>query len=745
MNKFKKILFAISLFITLQTNVYAKENDSIDMMIYMKEDIHTIARDEADGDPNKYIELLQSEAEKSQAGLIDFLKSTEGVEYYESYFISNLVHLKANKEVFQNIKKRDDVSSIELNEKQESSGGEITNLSGSLSEYSWNTDLMNIDKAKKLYNVDGTGVTIGFIDSKANFNHPEISNNFRGYIGNGEINEDGNYFDALGGEVKLLDHGTAVVSIAVGKEASEVGGIAPGSKWILARTFDKNNSTNDVVLRAAEWMMAPGGDPSRRPDIINNSWGGKNNGEKWFEDILQSWSDLGIISVFASGNLFDKKAGPSSIENPACLEGAFSVGAIDKNKNLCEFSKRGPSPMKPSIIKPEVVAPGEEVLVATGAKIYGEFRGTSAATPHITGIFALLKELKPEANIEHLKRAVIESSEPLTSSEYPNTPNFGFGYGLPKADRALELAENMKNIDRIKGNNRFETAVKISKDYFPDGASTVYIANGINYIDSLVMSILTNNSEGPLLLADENNISDTAIREIQRLNPENIVLIGGMKTLNNSVMEKIQDNTGITPSRIDGENRYATSAKIAKKASEFIDIEEIYLVNGDEEKKVDAISASGPAKYKNSPVLLTSKDALPESVEKTIEDLKIKKITIVGGNNSISKDLENDLINKGYEVDRKEGSNRYHTSVLINMDLYENPQTIFLANGNSSVDALTAGPVAGAYKYPVLIVSKDSIPNVSRDYIDSMKLENIIILGGTNSISKDVEYRMLFN
>ena len=743
MNRLKKVLIAFSLAITLTGNAYAQEADTIDVMVYMKDDIHTLARDESDGNPVKYIELLRSEAEKSQASLLEFLESEDGVEYFESYFISNLIHLKADKEVFESIKNREDIASIEVNEDQEASGGEVKELSGKLNNYNWNMDIMNISKAKKQFAVDGSGVTIGFIDSKANFNHPEISESFRGNLGNGQIVEKDNYYDALGGDIERLDHGTAVVSIAVGKEDGQVAGIAPGSKWILARTFDKNNSSNDVILRAAEWMMAPGGDPSKRPDIINNSWGGKNNGEQWFEDILQSWSDLQIISTFATGNVFGEKAEAGSIENPACLEGAFSVGAIDEYKNLCDFSKRGPSPLNTGLIKPEVTAPGESIIVATGDNGYGDFRGTSASTPHITGVFALLKELKPEANVEHLKRAVVKSAEPLTSSEYPKSPNFGFGYGLPKADKALELAENMRNVDRIKGNNRYETAVNLSKEYFPEGASTVYLANGTKYIDSLVMSILTKSSEGPLLLASEESISDVTVKEIQRLDPENIVLIGGTNTLKDSLAERIQAELGIKPSRIAGENRFETSEKIARTAGESMDFDEIYLVNG--HKEADAISASGPAKYKNSPVLLTGSEALPENIEKTIKDFNVRKITLVGGPNTISKGLEEYLINEGYEVDRKGGKDRYITSVMINEGLYENPQTIILANGLTYVDALTAGPVAGSSGLPVLVSPSEKLPIVSQEFIKSTKIDDITILGGNNSISVDIEDQVLFD
>lgn len=741
----KKIsLFIVSLIymIAFSSLAQAKEGD-LDVLIYLKEDIHTRAEEESMGDPDLYIERLKELAEESQASLVDFLEASEGVGAYEGFFISNLVHARISPEIKDQILAREDISHIELNSSHDLPSGQVLSLSGLSSEPKWNMDMMEFSLAKKAYNVDGSGITIGFIDSAVDFDHSEIRTNFRGYNNGEDLKLEGNYIDILGGNPNRKNHGTGVVSIAMGKEDGYVGGIAPGADWILARTFDNENTSNDVVLKAAQWMLAPGGDPDARPNIVNNSWGGTSSRDKWFEDILKTWNKLGIFGVFASGNSFDKPAGPGSIENPASVADAFAVGAIGKNKGLCSFSKRGPSLNYPKAIKPEVVAPGEEITIAIENEGYGIFKGTSASTPHITGLVALIMELRPDAGPEDIRRVIIESANPLVSQDYPESPNNGFGYGLPSAKRALDLAAHMKLAERISGDNRFTTAVNISKRYFPDGAGTVYLANGNAYIDALVMSTLTKSAPGPLLLTGSDSISKETLAEIDRLDPSRIVAIGGAKTINESVLTSVQGQLNISVERIAGDNRYDTSAEIAKVFSQTGRPKSVYLVNG--HKEADAISASGPAKYSDAPVLLVGYDRLPDVIEETIEELGVWDIKLIGGEGTISRDLEEDLRSKGYGVSRLGGSDRYETSVLINKDVYTRADMVFLANGISSVDALAAGPIAGTYGYPMILSSRDKLSDHGSAYINSTGAKAIRILGGPNSISESLEYRILFN
>jgi len=116
-------------------------------------------------------------------------------------------------------------------------------------------------------------------------------------------------------------------------------------------------------------------------------------------------TDQGIIVVVANGN---DGPNPRTVGVPACSPYALSVGAIDRDGNLADFSSRGPT--QEDLIKPDCLAPGVDILSSTcgiiatmqfmdGFKL-GAISGTSMATPHISGLVALIKQLYRENEVE---------------------------------------------------------------------------------------------------------------------------------------------------------------------------------------------------------------------------------------------------------------------------------------------------------------------------------------------------------
>src|SRR5699024_334540 len=152
-------------------------------------------------------------------------------------------------------------------------------------------------------------------------------------------------------------HGTHVMGTMVGAEAdgSNQIGVAPGAQWIASKVFNAAGETTDsILLDAGEWMLAPGGDASKAPDVINNSWGGGPGIDEWYLDMVKAWRAAEIFPAFAAGNITTANpGGPGSVATPANYEESFAVGAIDSNDNLADFSLRGPSPYDE--IKPEIV------------------------------------------------------------------------------------------------------------------------------------------------------------------------------------------------------------------------------------------------------------------------------------------------------------------------------------------------------------------------------------------------------
>ena len=196
----------------------------------------------------------------------------------------------------------------------------------------------------------------------------------------------------------------------------------------------------------------------------------------------------------------------------------------------------------------------------------------------------------------------------------------------------------------------------------------------------------------------------------------------------------------ITPERIWGPDRYDTSTAISRNGwSATSD----YAVIASGQDFGDALSAAPLAKKYNAPILLVSKDNLDNqasanNISSEISRLKVKKVFLIGGTGAISENVESVLKNKGVEVERVSGKDRYATSVEIAKKIGTD-KGIVLATGESFVDALSISPIAAAKGMPVILVPKDEVTPEIKDYIDSNKgLSKVYIMGGNDIVSDEV-------
>lgn len=189
--------------------------------------------------------------------------------------------------------------------------------------------------------------------------------------------------------------------------------------------------------------------------------------------------------------------------------------------------------------------------------------------------------------------------------------------------------------------------------------------------------------------------------------------------------------------RFSGNDRYETSVIL----SDFISIlgsQRIFLANG--ENFADALFGGPLAASYNSPILLTTKDKLPSIVERKIIDLKIKNLTILGGENSVSSEVEQKLINMGIKVDRIAGIDRFETARKISLKRGEvlqakNGESIAYASGVNFADALAASPFI-YYDDMNSTLPENNIPVLNYIPYNNESAKNDIryIFGGINSI-----------
>jgi subtilisin family serine protease len=206
-------------------------------------------------------------------------------------------------------------------------------------------------------------------------------------------------------------------------------------------------------------MLAPyplGGDPFTDGDpllsahVLNNSWGcppieGCDPGALLAG--VRALRAAGIFVVVSAGN--SGIAGCESVTDPLAIYGeVFSVGAINEFGQLADFSSLGPVTVDESgRIKPDIVAPGEDVFSAFPNNSYQTFSGTSMAGPHVAGVVALIWSANPAliGQIEQTEALLIETAQPYAGFlpaciDGSQVPNNGTGYGIVDAYSAVKMA-----------------------------------------------------------------------------------------------------------------------------------------------------------------------------------------------------------------------------------------------------------------------------------------------------------------
>ena len=283
--------------------------------------------------------------------------------------------------------------------------------------------------------------------------------------------------------------------------------------------------------------------------------------------------------------------------------------------------------------------------------------------------------------------------------------------------------EKSAKIERVSGKTRYETATKISKKLYST-ADTVVLAEGTNYVDALTSSPYAKSLSAPLLYVTNNSIPEDVKEELNRLEAKNILLIGGDKTIDNSV-HKALEAEGYKVDRISGKDRYETSAKVAKEFIKLSGNKEIFVSDG---TGADALSISAVAAKEERPIVLVDK-TMGTEVESVVKDAS--NVTIIGGENSIDEEMEKCLKEHSTVTERIAGKDRYDTSEIVLNKYYKDADNLVIASGEELSDALVGGQVATAMKTGILLVNKNSQKEIKDK-------KNVFILGGENIISDNI-------
>jgi len=285
----------------------------------------------------------------------------------------------------------------------------------------------------------------------------------------------------------------------------------------------------------------------------------------------------------------------------------------------------------------------------------------------------------------------------------------------------------------IEGKNRYETAIQISKKSYPKTSDTAIIVNSERIADSLSVGVLAHKINSPILLTDFAKINQSTLKEIQRLKSTNIILVGGTQSISKS-QETNLIKQGYNVRRISGKDRIDTSIQIAKsyiKTSEF-------AILANQNNFPDSLSATVLSKKYNAPILLTDAIKADKSLIQEIKRLQTKYFVKIGGEKSISNEVAIQLLPEKSKVKSYKGADRYATNAEIIKE-FNDVDTCIIASGENFADSLSIGAFATKNGYPIVLVQKDKINDVTKQALKDSKIKKCYIVGGENSVSKSLE------
>lgn len=200
--------------------------------------------------------------------------------------------------------------------------------------------------------------------------------------------------------------------------------------------------------------------------------------------------------------------------------------------------------------------------------------------------------------------------------------------------------------------------------------------------------------------------------------------------------------TTVQQSKLAGSDRYKTAVEISKAG--WGSANKALIVNGT--ALPDALCASPLADEYDAPILLTEKDKLNADTLAELKRLGVKEVTLIGGDNVISKAQENQLVSEGFKVERISGIDRYETSLNIAnklKGLYSakgntGRKPVFLANGVKGLADATSVSSPAGIKDAVILYTNGTNLNGVKNYIET-SCDDVYIIGGTSVISQGVE------
>ena len=186
-------------------------------------------------------------------------------------------------------------------------------------------------------------------------------------------------------------------------------------------------------------------------------------------------------------------------------------------------------------------------------------------------------------------------------------------------------------VQRLAGSDRYETAVRISRYFLPKTSDSVILSTGTNFADALAAGPAAASKLSPILLTHRDVLPASVIEEIRRLQPVQIIILGGEGVISSAVEDELRRQLSIPRIyRIAGANRYETAVRLSSESFNRFTIDEVIITTGS--NFADALAAV--ARF--SPIFMSPADCIPDVVLDEIVRIDPSQVIVLGGEQILS-------------------------------------------------------------------------------------------------------------
>jgi subtilisin family serine protease/nitrous oxidase accessory protein NosD len=396
------------------------------------------------------VDELRTHANKTQQPVLDYAASTDGVTVVNRFWITNAVLMRVNTSKANasalvrqpgvtDVHKNYEVRALSTTNAQSNSTAQQPTAAGSASgDVTYGLDQLNVPEVWAQHGTRGAGAKVAVLDTGADIDHPDLSLRT-------ENQNDATYpggwaeFDTNGDRVinstphATSDHGTHVTGTVGGGDASGTAvGVAPDAAMMHGLVLPEGTGSFAQIIAGMQWAV------EEDADVISMSLGADGFYSTLIPPIRNA-EDAGTTVVVAAGN-----HGPETAPSPGNIYDATTVGASGPDRDIAPFSggdvvrtqrdwgDAAPGDWPASFVTPDIAAPGVGTYSTLPGGEYGEKSGTSMATPHISGVVALMVSASGgDLSPEEIDTALRKSATKPTNA--PDDKDIRYGHGIVDA------------------------------------------------------------------------------------------------------------------------------------------------------------------------------------------------------------------------------------------------------------------------------------------------------------------------